>query len=217
MVAIDGPAGSGKSTTSRAVAGALGLEALDTGAMYRGVTFAVLRRGVDPRDAEAVARVAEEVELQVGERVVVDGVDATGAVRGPEVTSAVSAVAANPGVRRAMVSRQRAWVAERGGGVVEGRDIGTVVFPGAPVKVYLTASDHTRAARRQADEQAGDRGVEVETVRSDLQRRDGLDASREVAPLAAAADALVIETSGLSVDDVVARVLERAEEAGMLP
>ena len=130
VIAIDGPAGSGKSTVAKALAARLGLEYLDTGAMYRSVTFAALRRGIDPGEADAVARVAENVEITLGdEGVVVDGVDATIEIRGPEVSRAVSVVAANAAVRSEMVRRQREWVAKRDGGVLEGRDIGTVVFP----------------------------------------------------------------------------------------
>ena len=149
LIAIDGPAGSGKSTVARRLADRLGLEYLDTGAMYRGVAFAALRRGIDPADADDVARLAEDIELEVGtERVMVDGVDATIEIRGPEVTRAVSIVAANPGVRTELRRRQRDWASERGGGVMEGRDIGTVVFPDATLKVYLTATPEVRASRR---------------------------------------------------------------------
>ena len=138
VIAIDGPAGSGKSTVSRAVADRLGLEYLDTGAMYRGVAFAALERGIDPGDTNAVAELARLIPLEVtGSVCVVDGVDATVAIRGPQVTVAVSTVAANPEVRAEMVTRQRAWVIERGGGVVEGRDIGSVVFPDAELKLSL--------------------------------------------------------------------------------
>ncbi|HSL57830.1 MAG TPA: (d)CMP kinase, partial [Acidimicrobiales bacterium] len=132
VIAIDGPAGSGKSTVARRLAERLGLEYLDTGAMYRAVTFAALRRGVDPADVEPVARIAQEVRLRVdADGVRVDDVDATIEIRGPEVTRAVSIVAANPDVRRELVSRQREWVRARDGGVLEGRDIGSVVFPDA--------------------------------------------------------------------------------------
>ncbi|MGB0995056.1 MAG: (d)CMP kinase, partial [Acidimicrobiales bacterium] len=140
VIAIDGPAGSGKSTVARALAKHLGLKYLDTGAMYRAVAFAVLRAGGDPDDAESTTATARLVDLDIGlDRVMVDGVDATVEIRGPEVSRAVSAVAANPEVRKELVSRQREWAVRQGGGVLEGRDIGTVVFPDAELKVYLTA------------------------------------------------------------------------------
>ncbi len=200
VIAIDGPAGSGKSTVARALAERLGLEYLDTGAMYRSVTFAALRRGVDPAEAEAVGRLAERVELTVGpDGVVVDGVDATIEIRGPEVSRAVSIVAANPAVRAEMVRRQRAWVAERGGGVLEGRDIGTVVFPDAELKVYLTADPEVRAQRRSKEVT----DLDYETVAADLARRDALDQGRETSPLTEAPDAFVLDTTGLSVEEIL--------------
>jgi cytidylate kinase len=204
VVAIDGPAGTGKSTVSRRVAEQLGLDYLDTGAMYRAVTFAALRRGIDPDDAEAVGRIAEAVELRVdADQVLVDGVDATIEIRGPEVTRAVSVVAANPAVRREMVSRQREWMRARHGGVIEGRDIGTVVFPEAQVKVFLTAEAQVRAGRRH-DEVAE---LDYEEVAADLARRDALDEGRVHSPTARAPDAVVIDTTDLEVDDVVERVV----------
>ncbi len=200
IIAIDGPAGSGKSTIARRLASRLGLEYLDTGAMYRGVTFAALRRGLDPGDDDDVARIVADVELDVGPEVVlVDGVDATIEIRGPEVTRAVSLVAANPEVRADLVRRQRAWAAERGGGVLEGRDIGTVVFPDAELKVYLTARPEVRAERRSKE--VAD--LSYERVATDLARRDALDQGREASPLAEADGALVVDTSDLSIDDVV--------------
>jgi cytidylate kinase len=200
VIAIDGPAGSGKSTIARRLATRLGLEYLDTGAMYRAVTFATLRRGLDPGDAADVARIVGDIELEVGaERVTVDGVDATIEIRGPEVTRAVSLVAANVDVRSEMVRRQRAWATERGGGVLEGRDIGTVVFPTAELKVYLTARPEVRAERRS--QEVAD--LSYEAVASDLARRDALDQSRVASPLAEAADALMVDTSDLTVDEVV--------------
>lgn len=200
VIAIDGPAGSGKSTVARALAARLGLEYLDTGAMYRSVTFAALRQGLDPAEADAVARLAERVELSVGpDGVIVDGVDATTEIRGPEVSRAVSVVAANPAVRTEMVRRQRAWVAERGGGVLEGRDIGTVVFPDAELKVYLTADPEVRAQRRSKE--VAD--LDYETVAADLARRDALDSGRETSPLTEAPDAFVLDTTGLTVEEIL--------------
>jgi len=149
VIAIDGPAGSGKSTVARELARQLGLAYLDTGAMYRAVAFAVLRRGIDPESRDETTAVAQQLAIEVSDSVVlVDGVDASIEIRGQAVSQAVSAVAANPGVRSELVSRQREWTRERGGGVLEGRDIGTVVFPDAELKVYLTADPVERARRR---------------------------------------------------------------------
>ncbi len=207
IIAIDGPAGSGKSTIARRLAHRLGLQYLDTGAMYRGVTFAALRRGIDPADGADVARIVGDVELEVGlDTVTVDGVDATIEIRGPEVTRAVSLVAANPEVRREMVRRQRAWAAAREGGVLEGRDIGTVVFPDAQLKVYLTARPEVRAERRSKE--VAD--LSYEAVASDLARRDALDQGREASPLAEAEDALVVDTSDLTIDEIVEDLAARA-------
>ena len=206
VIAIDGPAGSGKSTVARAVAVRLGLEYLDTGAMYRSVAFAALRGGVDPEDHEVVANLARNIDLEVdpGGKVSVDGVDATIEIRGPEVTRAVSIVAANPEVRSEMRARQRQWVARRGGGVMEGRDIGTVVFPDARLKVYLDASPEVRAARRSKE--VAD--LSYETVASDLARRDALDQNRSHDPLRTADDAVVIDTSDLGVEEIVDAIME---------
>ncbi|HEX4868323.1 MAG TPA: (d)CMP kinase [Acidimicrobiales bacterium] len=206
VIAIDGPAGSGKSTVAKALAERLGLEYLDTGAMYRSVTFAALRRGIDPAEAEAVARVADRAVIDVGPHgVTVDGVDATIEVRGPEVSRAVSIVAANPDVRTEMVRRQREWVAKRDGGVLEGRDIGTVVFPDATLKVYLTADPEVRAQRRSKEVS----DLDYETVAADLARRDALDQGRETSPLTEAPDAFVVDTTGLTVDEIIEIISER--------
>jgi cytidylate kinase len=211
VIAIDGPAGSGKSTVARALAERLDLEYLDTGAMYRSVTFAALRRGVDPAEADAVSRIAERAEISVGpDGVRVDGVDATIEIRGPEVSRAVSIVAANPAVRTEMVRRQREWVAKRGGGVLEGRDIGTVVFPDAELKVYLTADPEVRAQRRSQEVT----DLDYETVAADLARRDALDQGRETSPLAEAADAFVVDTTGLSVEEILDVITTRLGDDG---
>jgi CMP/dCMP kinase len=200
VIAIDGPAGSGKSTVARGLARQLGLDYLDTGAMYRAITFAALRRGVDPGDAEPTAEIARTVDLQAStEGVWVDGVDATIEIRGPEVSRAVSLVAANPGVRAEMVRRQREWAAERGGGVMEGRDIGSVVFPDAVLKVYLNARPDVRAERRAAEVT----GLDYETVAADMARRDALDQGREADPLRLPDGALEIDTSDRTVDEIV--------------
>jgi CMP/dCMP kinase len=200
VIAIDGPAGSGKSTVARRLAERLGLEYLDTGAMYRAVTFAALRRGIDPADAEPVEKLARAVEMEVGlDRVTVDGVDATIEIRGPEVSRAVSLVAANPGVRSELVRRQREWTIERGGGVLEGRDIGTVVFPDAQLKVYLNARPEVRADRRAAEVT----DLDYETVAADMARRDALDQGRDSDPLRRAEGALEIDTTDMTIEQIV--------------
>ncbi len=209
VVAVDGPSGSGKSTVSRGVAAALGLDVLDTGAMYRAVTLAALDEGIDLRDESACTKIAERLDVTLSDgHVVLDGRDVTDEIRGPHVTGAVSIVSAHPGVRAVLVARQRAWVDEHHGGVVEGRDIGTVVFPDATVKVFLTASDDERARRRQHDEVVARRDIGVDEVRAALARRDELDSTRATSPLRRADDALVIDTTNRSADDVVAQVVE---------
>jgi cytidylate kinase len=210
VVAVDGPSGSGKSTVSRGVAEALGLPVLDTGAMYRAVTLVALDRGIDPADADAAADVARQVRIDLDEgRVFLDGRDVTAEIRGPAVTDAVSIVSAHPGVRKVLVERQRQWVEHHGGGVVEGRDIGTVVFPDATVKVFLTANEDERARRRQRDERAAERDVDVDDVRDALDRRDRLDSTRAASPLRRAADALAIDTTGRDPRDVVDEIVKR--------
>jgi len=207
VIAIDGPAGSGKSTVARGVAGRLGLAYLDTGAMYRAVTLAALRRGIDPSDAAAVAEMTPGVSIEVGPKVIVDGVDATDEIRGPEVTRAVSIVAANEPVRAELRRRQREWAEAHGGGVIEGRDIGSVVFPDAVLKVYLTAVESERARRRYDEVTMSHPGGSEEAVAAEMTRRDHADSTRSASPLAAAADAVVIDTTGRGVDDVVDEVI----------
>lgn len=206
VVAIDGPAGSGKSTVARAVAERLDLPYLDTGAMYRSVAFAALRARIDPADVDAVAARARDcrIELDPDGTVRVDGVDATIEIRGPEVTRAVSLVAANPGVRAELRTRQREWLDAHGGGVLEGRDIGTVVVPDADLKVYLDADPEVRAARRSRE--VGE--LSYDEVAAELARRDALDEGRDDSPLTTAIDAVVIDTSELSIDEVVERIAE---------
>lgn len=214
VVAIDGPSGSGKSTVARAVAAKLGLQVLDTGAMYRAITLAVMERSVPLDDEAACATVARSTAISVEEGVTrLDGRDVSAEIRGPAVTGAVSTVSAHPAVREILVAEQRGWVEQHGGGVVEGRDIGTVVFPHATVKVFLDASDDERARRRQRDELAADRAVAVEDVKAALDRRDALDSGRKVSPLRAADDAIMIDTTHLDVDAVVADVVARARAA----
>jgi cytidylate kinase len=208
VIAIDGPAGSGKSTVARALAARLGLGYLDTGAMYRAVAFAALRDEADPADLERVAELAGRIRLEVGDRVLVDGDDATAAIRGPEVSGVVSVVAANSGVRRVLVERQRAWVAEHGGGVVEGRDIGTVVFPDAALKLYLTARPEVRAHRRAAEVGEADEAT-IARWAANLAERDHLDSTRADSPLREASDAVVVDTSDRSVDEIVDDIIGR--------
>jgi cytidylate kinase len=206
VVAVDGPSGSGKSTVSRRLAIALDAAYLDTGAMYRAVTWAVLRSGVDPHDADSVAKVAGEVDLEIGtdpavRHVRVDSTPVETDIRGPEVTGAVSAVSAVPAVRRLLVAQQREIIAAVRRIVVEGRDIGSVVAPDADLKVYLTASAATRAQRRSAEDAA-----DMDLTAADLARRDHLDSTRAAAPLLQAPDAVVLDTTGMDIDEVVARL-----------
>jgi len=209
VIAIDGPAGSGKSTVARRLAERLGLDYLDTGAMYRAVTFAALRRGIDPADTGPVAELARVVDLDVTtDHVRVDGVDATIEIRGPEVSRAVSLVAANPEVRAELVRRQREWAYERSGGVMEGRDIGTVVFPDAMLKVYLNARPEVRAERRAAEVS----NLDYETVAADMARRDAFDQGREADPLRSADDAIQFDTSDMSIDEIVAELARRIDD-----
>ena len=217
-VAVDGPSGSGKSTVAREVARRLGAAYLDTGAMYRAVTWAVQRAGVDPHDAAAVQAVAAGARLEVGTDpaapwVRVDGVPVDREVRSAEVTRDVSAVSAVPAVRALLVARQRAVLAA-GPTVAEGRDIGPVVAPHAEVKVFLTARDEVRAGRRAAQDGAGE---PVADVVASLARRDRLDSTRAVSPLRRADGAVEIDTSVLDVDGVVEAVLAVAAERGLHP
>ncbi len=200
VVAIDGPAGSGKSTVAKAVAAALGVDVLDTGAMYRAVTVAVLAAGVDPTDAEAVTEIAQDVEIVLRDRVLLDGTDVTKAIRSPEVNGSVSIVSAHPGVRRVLIAQQRKWGEMHGCGVAEGRDMGAVVFPDARVKVFLTASEEERARRRSGDEAA-----------ASIAARDGRDVPSTLQPTP---DAFVLDTTDLGIDEVVAAIVEQVETSG---
>lgn len=212
VIAVDGPGGSGKTSVSRAVAMRLGLPHLDTGAYYRAATVAVLRAGVDLSDIHAVARCVAKTQLEYDHgRMTMNGQDVTLEIRSDEVTGAVSEVSAIPVVREQMVSLQRTWVREHGDqAVVEGRDIGTVVFPDAPLKVYLTAHPEVRAERRALEHPTSNDPSEIET---DLRRRDTFDSSRSVSPLQQADDAVVIDTTDLSMDEVIDRAAELARAA----
>jgi cytidylate kinase len=202
VIAIDGPAGAGKTTIARALAQRLGLQYLDTGAMYRAVTIAALRRGIPVTDADAIGRLAQGLSFEVrDDGVFIDGDDVTVAIRGADVNSAVSAVAANSAVREVLRARQRAWGDERGGGVIEGRDIGSVVFPDATLKLYLTASPRVRAERRVAEA-----GGDVDEIEASIARRDGHDRNRVDSPLVQADGSVVVDTTGLSIDEVLERV-----------
>lgn len=208
IVAIDGPAGAGKSTIARALARRLELDYLDTGAMYRAVTQAAIERGIDLHDHRSVARLAESITIDVSDGVTtIDGVDVSGPIRGSTVTSGVSTVAANSDVRRTMRELQRSWGRVHGGGVIEGRDIGTVVFPDALLKVYLTASPRVRALRRIAEV-----GGDVEEMTRAITERDTKDASRVDSPLSVSSDSVVVDTSDRSVDEVVDEIVSLVED-----
>ncbi|GAT64713.1 (d)CMP kinase [Planomonospora sp. ID91781] len=212
VVAMDGPSGSGKSSASRGVARALGLRYLDTGAMYRAITWWMLRQEVDLADPAAIAARALDPVLVMGTdpdapAVAVDGADAAAPIRTAEVTAAVSAVSAVPEVRRRLVAEQREIIGA-GGIVVEGRDIGTVVAPEAPVKIYLTASADARAARRTAELA----GTTVEAQKAAMARRDTLDSTRKTDPLAMASDAVELDTTALNLEEVIAEVLRLIKE-----
>jgi cytidylate kinase len=212
-VAIDGPAGTGKSSVSRGLAQSLGARYLDTGAMYRMVTLAVLRAGVDPADAEAVGQIAAMAQMSVdynpdGDRYFLAGEDVSTEIRGSEVTQAVSAVSSVPAVRSRLVDLQRQMAEGRGNVVVEGRDIGTVVLPDAPVKIFLTASAETRARRRNDQNVASGLSDDYDGVLADVRRRDHLDSTRAVSPLRPASDAVIVDTGDMTEAQVIANLLE---------
>ena len=210
VIAIDGPAGAGKSTVARSLAARLGFEYLDSGAMYRSVALAALRAGVDVDDAVALTTIADQAQIGLGAgHVSLGGEDVTAAIREPRVTAAASRVSIHPPVRAAMVERQRALITA-GRWVAEGRDIGTVVAPDSPLKVFLTASGDERARRRAAES-----GEHVATVRESQAERDSRDIERDHGALRPAADAVQISTDGMGVDEVVAHIASIARERGV--
>ena len=210
VIAVDGPAGAGKSSVAKALAERLGLTYLDSGAMYRCVALAALERGIDPEDADAVGPLARGLEIAFdGARVILDGRDVSREIREAEVSAAASRVSVAPDVREAMVARQRALI-RAADFVAEGRDIGTVVSPDAPLKVYLTATPEERARRRAAET-----GESVERVMAALRARDARDTGRQHSPLRAAEDAVVLDTTDLSVEAVVEEIAGLARERGL--
>jgi CMP/dCMP kinase len=217
IVAIDGPAGTGKSSVSRGLARTLGANYLDTGAMYRMATLAVLRAGVDPEDDTAVTAAVASARLSLDydpdiDRCLLDGEDVSAEIRGDEVTRAVSAVSSVAAVRERLVGFQREMAHGHGGIVVEGRDIGTVVLPDADLKIFLTASAETRARRRNDQNVAAGLGDDYAAVLADVRRRDHLDSTRAVSPLRAAQDAVVVDTSEMTEAEVITHLLELVEQ-----
>ena len=223
LLAIDGPSGTGKSTVSRRIAQYAGARYLDTGAMYRVATLHVLKAGIDPADpaaTEAIIEATSQLPLQVNEdpqstEVLLDGEDVSADIRGPEVTAHVSAVAAIPEVRTNLVQLQRDLAAAAGRCVVEGRDIGTVVLPDAPVKVYMTASAEVRAQRRFDQDAAAGREVTFDAVLADVQRRDEADSTRETSPLRPAEDATILDTGEMSIEEVIEAIAGLVEESDL--
>lgn len=225
VVALDGPSGTGKTTVARKLAARLEAGYLDTGSMYRAATLAVLRAGVEPADEPAVTTIARAADIGAGTdperpRITLDGVDVGAQIRGADVNAAVSAVSSIPEVRHELVARQRAVIgrvlAEIGGIVVEGRDIGTVVAPDAGLKVFLTASAEVRAGRRSGQDNAAGRASSVDAARASVDRRDHLDSTRDASPLREAEDAVRVDTSDLSIDQVLVALGELASRNGLL-
>ncbi|MDK7179642.1 (d)CMP kinase [Corynebacterium riegelii] len=218
ILAVDGPSGTGKSTTCRALAKRLDAKYVDTGAMYRVATLAVLRAGVDPQDTEAVIAATADLPLTVSDdpdstEVLLGGEDVSGEIRGPEVTRNVSAVSAIPQVRENLVALQRKLARDAHRAIVEGRDIGTVVLVDAPAKAYLTASAQVRAKRRYDQDVAAGREADFDTVLADVQRRDELDSSRATSPLRPAEDAEIIDTSAMTLDEVLKTLIQLIERS----
>ncbi len=219
IIAIDGPAASGKSTVAKAVAKRLGFEYVDTGSMYRALTWKALKEGIDVSDEKALARLAKASRIAFLRpadeefRVLIDGQDVTEEIRSPKVSGAVSAVSKVPEVRREMVEMQRGFKREGRSLVVEGRDIGTVVFPDAELKIYLTATARERARRRYRELIGKGFEVELEVIERDIIARDKLDSTRRVSPLVKAPDAVTIDTTGMSVGQVVDEIVALAEKS----
>ena len=219
VIAIDGPAASGKSTTARRVAERLGYMYIDTGAMYRAATLAVLRAGIDPNDRHEVEELASRTSIRLERnpdgmlRTLLDGEDVSAAIRGHEVTEHVSAVSSYPRVREHLVELQQR-MGESGGVVLDGRDIGTVVFPDADVKVFMVADLRARAERRHAELSSDGSKTDIGGLEADLRRRDHLDSTRALSPLTKADDAIEIDTSYMSIDDQVEKVIDLAEQKG---
>lgn len=208
LIAIDGPSGAGKSSAAKKIAEALSWDYLDTGAMYRATALALLRAGTGLKDEAALYRVLAAMRLeQLGTRIFLNGEDVSEAIRSPEITRFVTPVSADGRVRGVLVDQQR-HIGRRGGFVVDGRDIGTVVFPDAALKIYLTASVEARAQRRFLEQQAKGIAMTLEEVAADIQRRDTADSTRAVAPLRRAEDAVELDSSGLTLDEVVAKIVE---------
>lgn len=218
LLAVDGPSGTGKSTNCRALAAQLDAKYVDTGAMYRVATLAVLRAGVDPEDAPRVIQTTRNLPLEVSDdphstAVLFDGEDVSEVIRGDEVTRNVSAVSAIPEVRENLVALQRELAHRAGRAIVEGRDIGTVVLPDAPAKAYLTASSRVRAQRRHEQNLAAGRESDFDTVLADVERRDAADSSRQAAPLRPADDATAIDTSDMTPEEVLSALIEVVKES----
>ncbi len=206
IIAIDGPSGSGKSTLARALGKALELQVLDTGAMYRAVTWLALEHDVDVNDAAALASLAARASISYGQIIIAEGTDITQAIRAPRITSAVSTVAAIPSVREELVQQQREWVRTHGGGIVEGRDIGTVVFPNADLKIFLVADEQLRAQRRSDQDDGAQASGTVEETAAALAQRDAVDSTRSVSPLRPAEDAIHIDSATGTPEELVERI-----------
>ena len=208
VIAIDGPAGAGKSSVARRVSTVTGLRYLDTGAMYRCVALAVQQSSTDAHDAEAVGKIAREVSVVIErDAAKLNGVDVSSAIRSSEINAIVSIIAAHTPVRDAMREQQRSWIRDQKGGVVEGRDIGTVVFPDAMLKVFLTASPEVRAERR-----VGESGGDIQAVAASIAERDHLDSTRLDSPLKPSQDSVVVDSSHKTIEDVVAEIVTHFEK-----
>ena len=218
VIAIDGPAASGKSTTARLAAERLGYLFIDTGAMYRAITLKILELGINPSDAERVGQIAQETRVELRRegkeiRVFLDGRDVTDGIRSRDVTNAVSAVSAIQNVRDVMVREQKR-LGESGGVILDGRDIGTVVFPGADVKIFMLADVGTRALRRQKELEENEVHIRIDELAQEIRSRDQKDSEREISPLKKADDAIVLDTSKMSIEEQVQFILSQVEKLG---